>query len=161
MQSLVLADYRAVLVLSGDGLIYECLNGLMDRDDWRDAIRMPIGALPGGSANAVSCSLAHLSGEAYKGLSLAQFAKSTAFSMCKAISMPMDLVMYETSDGRRVTSSLSFEWAIVADVDLESEKYRYLGGMRFAVGALKRILSECFVFCVAYTFIIELERTLC
>lgn len=54
----------------------------------------------------------------------------------------MDLVAYQLSDNRVVHSFLSFEWAIIADVDLESEKYRFLGGMRFALGAVKRIMSK-------------------
>ena len=62
--------------------------------------------------------------------------------MIKSISVPFDLVLYELCNRTIVASSLSFAWAIIADVDLESEKYRYLGGMRFVVGALKRILSK-------------------
>jgi sphingosine kinase len=40
-----------------------------------------------------------------------------------------------------VHSFLEFEWAIVADIDLESEKYRFLGGLRFTVSAIKRIIN--------------------
>ncbi|CAF4396867.1 unnamed protein product, partial [Adineta steineri] len=35
---------------------------------------------------------------------------------------------------------LSVEWAVIADVDCDSEKYRFLGGTRFTVEAIKRIL---------------------
>ena len=52
----------------------------------------------------------------------------------------MDLVRVQTP-GRMFYSFLSITWGVVADVDLESEKYRHLGGARFTVGALKRILS--------------------
>jgi len=37
----------------------QVINGLMDRPDWELAIKKPIGALPGGSGNALACSLAY------------------------------------------------------------------------------------------------------
>ena len=55
--------------------------------------------------------------------------------------MPMDLVAVDTRK-ERIYSFLSVTWAIIADVDIESEKYRGLGGARFTVGALARILSK-------------------
>ena len=55
--------------------------------------------------------------------------------------MPMDLVAVDTIK-ERVYSFLSVTWAIMADVDIESEKYRSLGGARFTVGGLARILSK-------------------
>ena len=38
----------------------QVVNGLMERDDWQVAIKTPIGALPGGSANALASALAHI-----------------------------------------------------------------------------------------------------
>jgi len=37
----------------------QVVNGLMERSDWHEAIKMPIGVLPGGSANALASSIAH------------------------------------------------------------------------------------------------------
>lgn len=136
-----LEDFAGILVISGDGLIHEVINGLMERQDWETAIKTPLGHIPGGSANALSCCVAHLTNEQFKNLSLEVFAAQTTFNLTKAISTPMDLVAYELCDKKIVHSFLAFEWAIIADVDLESEKYRYLGGLRFAVGAVKRILN--------------------
>jgi len=31
----------------------------MERADWQKAIQMPIGAVPGGSGNALSCAICH------------------------------------------------------------------------------------------------------
>lgn len=36
---------------------------------------------------------------------------------------------------------LSVVWGLIADVDIESEKYRRLGPLRFTIGALQRIIS--------------------
>lgn len=141
VRSMILDDYSGIVVVSGDGLLFEVINGLMDRPDWRRAIKMPIAQIPGGSANALACCVAFETGEAYRGLSLESFATQAAFHLSKSISVPLDLVRYELCDKTVLHSFLTFEWAIVADVDLESEKYRYLGTMRFLIGALKRIMS--------------------
>ncbi|CAF0860727.1 unnamed protein product [Brachionus calyciflorus] len=136
-----LDEFAGILVISGDGLIHEVINGLLERPDWKTAIKMPFGHIPGGSANALSCCVGHLTKEVFKNLSLESFAAQSAFNITKAIPTPIDLVAFELCDKKIVHSFLSFEWAIIADVDLESEKYRYLGGLRFTLGALKRIMS--------------------
>ena len=35
----------------------QVINGLMERDDWQEAIKTPLAALPGGSGNALACAL--------------------------------------------------------------------------------------------------------
>jgi sphingosine kinase len=55
--------------------------------------------------------------------------------------IPMDLVVIDTTK-RRLFSFLSISWGIMADVDIESEKYRRLGAVRFTIGGLARILSK-------------------
>ncbi len=61
--------------------------------------------------------------------------------MAKHVVLPMDLVAVDTVR-ERLYSFLSVTWAIIADVDIESERYRGLGRARFTVGALTRIFSE-------------------
>ena len=145
-----LSEIRGIFVVSGDGLVYEILNGLMNRQDWREAIKTPIGQLPGGSANALSAIVCYLSKEAYIGLSTDSFAMHMGFVTSKYKILPMDLVAIDTSLPKdshisaissRVYSFLSVEWAILADIDYESEKYRFLGGFRFLFVALNRILN--------------------
>ena len=53
----------------------------------------------------------------------------------------MDLVAVDTSK-KRLYSFLSVAWGIIADVDIESERYRRLGNARFTVGAVVRIVSK-------------------
>jgi len=53
----------------------------------------------------------------------------------------MDLVSVQLSSGRRLFSFLSVAWGFVADVDIESEKYRHAGAARFTVGTLVRLAS--------------------
>lgn len=42
-------------------LSIQVINGLMDREDWEQAIRTPLGILPGGSGNALAASVHHYS----------------------------------------------------------------------------------------------------
>jgi hypothetical protein len=37
-----------VVCVSGDGLLHEVLNGLLKQKDWKNAVSIPIGAIPGG-----------------------------------------------------------------------------------------------------------------
>lgn len=37
----------------------QVVNGLMERDDWEEAIQTPLGILPGGSGNALAASVHH------------------------------------------------------------------------------------------------------
>jgi hypothetical protein len=42
--------------------------------------------------------------------------------------------------GSRFFAAVAFQWGLVADVDIESECMRWLGGLRFTVQAIIRIL---------------------
>jgi sphingosine kinase len=50
-------EYDAVVVLSGDGLIHEVINGLADHERPTDALAIPIAPIPTGSGNALSLNL--------------------------------------------------------------------------------------------------------
>lgn len=53
----------------------------------------------------------------------------------------MDLVSIHLPSSPRLFSFLSLAWGFVADVDIESEKYRHVGAARFTVGTLVRLAS--------------------
>ncbi|CAG8687571.1 2456_t:CDS:2, partial [Ambispora leptoticha] len=55
-KNLNLSAYDAIVMISGDGIIHEVINGLLTRDDAKD-IDIPLGIIPGGSGNAMSISL--------------------------------------------------------------------------------------------------------
>ena len=42
------SKYRAVVTISGDGVFHEILNGLLGREDWQDAIKLPLGYIGAG-----------------------------------------------------------------------------------------------------------------
>ena len=41
--------------------------------------------------------------------------------------IPFDLAVVDVCDGQRFFSFLCIEWGIIADVDVDSEQYRFLG----------------------------------
>lgn len=53
----------------------------------------------------------------------------------------MDLVSIHLSSSPRLFSFLSLAWGFIADVDIESEKYRHIGAVRFTIGTLVRLAS--------------------
>lgn len=136
VQHLDLSEWKAVVIVSGDGLVYEVINGLMQRVDWNSAIKTPVGCIPGGSGNAMACSINYAAGEP---IDVHAVLHST-FILVKHRVVPMDLVLVQTPS-RQHYSFLSVTWGIVADIDFESEKYRNLGEARFTLGAIKRIVN--------------------
>ncbi|XP_072345323.1 sphingosine kinase 2 [Scyliorhinus torazame] len=62
IQDIKLSEWDGIVIVSGDGLMYEVINGLMERPDWEEAIQMPVGILPAGSGNAVAAAINHNAG---------------------------------------------------------------------------------------------------
>lgn len=59
------------------------------------------------------------------------------FILCKGLHTQMDLVSLSTASGKRLFSFLGFGWGFISDVDIDSEKYRWLGNARFTLGTLQ------------------------
>lgn len=61
--------------------------------------------------------------------------------LCKGLVCPLDLVSIHLASQQRLFSFLSLAWGFVADVDIESEKYRHVGAIRFLMGTLVRLAT--------------------
>jgi sphingosine kinase len=48
------SGFDSIVCVSGDGMIYEVLNGLAQRSDANEAMRMPVAPIPAGSGNAIA-----------------------------------------------------------------------------------------------------------
>ena len=66
--------------------------------------------------------------------------------LTKYIVQPLDLMSVDLCDGTRVYSFLGAAWALVSDIDIESEKYRALGSVRFMITGISKILSVYYYF---------------
>ncbi|XP_007252205.3 sphingosine kinase 1 [Astyanax mexicanus] len=134
-----LSQWDALAIMSGDGLLFEVVNGLMERDDWEEAIKTPLGVLPGGSGNAVAASMHHYCG--LQPVSGEELLVNCGFMLCKGLVSRLDLTSVCMASSQRLFSFLSLAWGFVADVDIESEKYRHVGAARFTLGTLVRLAS--------------------
>ncbi|KAL7874628.1 hypothetical protein SRHO_G00055980 [Serrasalmus rhombeus] len=154
IREISLHEWDGIIIVSGDGLLHEVVNGLMDRPDWEQAIKTPVGILPCGSGNALAGSVNHYAG--YDMCLREPLLLNCCFLLCRGGIRPMDLVSVTTSplppssssnqNGRpsapkRLFSFLSVAWGFVSDVDIESERYRGLGSARFTLGTLVRLAS--------------------
>lgn len=147
IREISLPEWDGIIIISGDGLLHEVINGLMERPDWEQAIKTPVGILPCGSGNALAGSVNHHAG--YDMCLREPLLLNCCFLLCRGGVRPMDLVSVTTSPApnsrtetpRRLFSFLSVAWGFVSDVDIESERYRGLGSARFTLGTLVRIAS--------------------
>jgi sphingosine kinase len=138
----LLHRYSSIAIVSGDGLVYEIYQGLMTRTDWEVACKMPIAIIPGGSGNGLAKSVVHFQDkDINSGTTDKDYAKHCATNLVDGIPRPMDMSCIQTSAGTPYISFLSFSWGFGAEVDIESEKIRFLGGARFTVWTLYSLMK--------------------
>ncbi|EGT46391.1 hypothetical protein CAEBREN_31475 [Caenorhabditis brenneri] len=133
-----LGKFNGVLILSGDGLVFEALNGILCRDDaFRIFPTLPIGIVPSGSGNGLLCSVLSKYGTKMNEKSVMDRALEIATSPnAKAETVALYSVK---TDSQTYAAFLSIGWGLMADIDIESEKWRKsLGHHRFtAMGFIR------------------------
>lgn len=130
-----LSQITGIVTGGGDGIIFEVVNGLMSRQDYETAIKTPIGAIPTGSGNGLVASLMYELGEEFS-------VTNAAFQIIRGGIQTIDLATVHTTT-ETVYMFLMVAWGLVADVDIESEAFRRLGGqIRDTLGALKCIAQK-------------------
>ena len=135
MQGLDLSAQDGVVIVSGDGLIYEVINGLMKRPDGREALQaVPIGVVPAGSGNALAKQLTYSAGEPFDPV-------SAALLITRAGVKPVDLAAVAHAGGQTTWSFLALLYGLPADIDLESEACRCFGSARFDIYAALRMVA--------------------
>ncbi|GJJ73056.1 sphingosine kinase [Entomortierella parvispora] len=132
-KELDIRKYDAVCSISGDGVLHEVINGFMERPDAILAHKLPLGAIPGGSGNALSFSLL---GEDH-----GNHASNAVLAILKGRAMPVDLCSV-TQGQTRTFSFVLQSFGLIADVDLGSEHLRWMGGARFTMAALGKVLAQ-------------------
>ncbi|XP_014405974.1 PREDICTED: sphingosine kinase 2 isoform X4 [Myotis brandtii] len=134
VQGLSLSEWDGIVTVSGDGLLYEVLNGLLDRPDWEEAMKTPVGILPCGSGNALAGAVNQHGGfEQALGIDL---LLNCSLLLCRGGCRPLDLLSVTLASGSRCFSFLSVAWGFVSDVDIQSERFRALGSARFTLGTV-------------------------
>ncbi|XP_009636043.2 sphingosine kinase 1, partial [Egretta garzetta] len=111
-----LSQWDTLVVMAGDGLLYEVVNGLMERPDWEETMKKPLCILPGGSGNALAASINHYAGNDH--VAKKKLLTNCTFILCKGLHTQMDLVSLSTASGKRLFSFLGFGWGFISDVDI-------------------------------------------
>lgn len=125
-----------IVVVSGDGMMFECLQGLMKRPDWATVMRtVALGIIPAGSGNGLAHSVAHLA----KGRMGSPLVN--AVLIAKGNKSPLDICMIDHASRGRLYSFLSLEYGIACEVDIGSEYMRSLGEVRFTLQVLKLLVN--------------------
>jgi sphingosine kinase len=144
VQAINLSEITVLVIIGGDGTVYEVINGLMNRSDWKTAIRTPLGIISGGTGNGLSKTILAISGEPYDPI-------SSAFLIAKGKTRPLDIADI-TQKNRHYYSFLSLAWGLVSDVDLGSDRLRWIGSLKNDIYALlliwrlRRYRGKLFVF---------------
>ena len=136
-----LYDFDGLLIVSGDGLIAEVIQGLSRRADAERALRdVPLGPLPAGSGNGLCKSIMHACG--YEGeVEPLEVARLIA----RGGTRPLDLARIELSGASDAvpnpfTSFLSVSWGLIGDIDISADFLRaQLGAGRFQHSFTRRL----------------------
>ncbi|XAR66392.1 Sphinganine kinase [Bertholletia excelsa] len=131
-QKLDLKMYDGIVCVSGDGVLVEVVNGLLGREDWNAAIKMPLGVVPAGTGNGMAKSILDSAG-------LPCTASNAILAIIRGNKRSLDVATILQGE-QRFFSVLMLAWGLVADIDIESEKYRWMGAARIDFYAVQRIL---------------------
>jgi sphingosine kinase len=95
-----------------------------------------IGVIPGGSANGYAKSICEESKEELN-------PQTCAYIIVKGETKMFDLMEIESpSNPNKIYSFLSITWGIIADIDLESEKFRCCGSARFTLYGIYLLVCQ-------------------
>ncbi|KAJ4976346.1 hypothetical protein NE237_001452 [Protea cynaroides] len=132
-QTLDLSKYDGIVCVSGDGILVEVVNGLLQRVDWEVAIKMPLGMVPAGSGNGMVKSVLDSGRDPCT-------VTNAVFTVIRGHRISLDVATILQGE-TKFFSVLMLAWGLVADIDIESEKYRWMGSSRLDLYALLRIMS--------------------
>ncbi|KAG0279946.1 Sphingosine kinase 1 [Linnemannia gamsii] len=123
-----LDEIDSLVVVSGDGVLHEVINGLLSRPNWDRARKTSIGIVPAGSGNAIAASLGTIN------------SFVATLTVIRGETSKLDIFSLSQLNKPRIYSMLSFGWGMMADADIESDKYRWLGPLRFDVAGFIRLV---------------------
>lgn len=120
--------FNNIIAIGGDGTLAEIIKGLERNKLINQRRSIKLGIIPVGSGNGLFKSLKP---ELDKNNKLQIAAKIAAFTASKA----MDLIKV-TQNQEQKTAFLAITLGLIADTDILSEPFRFMGSLRFTLGAL-------------------------
>ncbi|ODV62540.1 uncharacterized protein ASCRUDRAFT_74900 [Ascoidea rubescens DSM 1968] len=138
-----LLKFDIICCASGDGIPYEVINGLYNRDDKIECFQnLVITQLPCGSGNGMSISCHHTNNLSFATLSLVKspYVISDLMACTQLIN---DNHSYNDDGDEEVTLSfLSQNYGIIAYGDIGTEWLRWCGPLRFDIGVLIQVIKK-------------------
>ena len=136
--------YDGIVAVGGDGTVAEIFQGLNEREDAKETLgKVAIGVVAAGSGNALCKSIQQDADEPCDPVSCAlTIARAHTRALDSSVVRFLDSKTGEWSNRKQAHSLLSTSWGFFSDVDIESEKFRFLGGARFTLQAIVRIISR-------------------
>jgi sphingosine kinase len=133
-----IGQYDGIMTISGDGLIHEAINGAMnrpDKDQFMESIAF--GFIPAGTANGLHKSVMEFANEEHG-------IHNAAFVCAKGRKIKMDLteLTLEYHPEKKIYMFLCMCWAVVSDIDLNSEFMRWAGEARFHIYGVYRGVNQ-------------------
>ena len=126
-------EYHTIIAMGGDGILSEIVHGIQKRGDFETIIdRLNFGIVGCGTSNGLAASINYAANEKYSPL-------ESMFLISRGGLKTLDLSHYETAS-RTYTSFLTYSWAFIADVDIESELIRFMGILRNDIWAVWRLI---------------------
>ena len=118
-----------LILIGGDGTMHEVLQGLYTRDDPERAREVAIGMIPTGSGNGFAASVGSWD------------VHTALWAIMKNLRLPMDIVsILQPETMKRWFMCLSTTFGFIANLDLDTEHLRWMGGARFAAGAVYEVM---------------------
>ena len=125
--------FDALVIIGGDGTLHEVCNGLFRREDSERAKEVALGMVPTGSGNGFAASVG------------SRNVDTALWAILKNKRSPMDIVSVlqpqpQQQQHKRWFMCLTTTFGFIADLDLNTEHLRFLGGVRFTLGGIYQIL---------------------
>lgn len=145
-----------IVVVGGDGLIFEALNGVASRPDRREILqRISFAPIPAGTGNGLAKSILFQHNLQFN-------VKNAIYIAIKGSASPLTLATVNTTsqyfssqtsssiipssiDGNPSPSLQSFlllGWGLISDIDILSESLRWMGEARLHVAAVRFIMAK-------------------
>eukprot|EP01100_Stratorugosa_tubuloviscum_P015167 TRINITY_DN852_c0_g1_i1.p1 TRINITY_DN852_c0_g1~~TRINITY_DN852_c0_g1_i1.p1 ORF type:complete len:353 (-),score=163.83 TRINITY_DN852_c0_g1_i1:75-1133(-) len=136
-KSLNLSEFRGAVTVSGDGLLYELLNGLLEREDRENVVKLPLGIIPGGTGNGLAAALN------------AANPIAATLAIIKGSTRLLDILEIRvcqngennTQKINKLYSFLQVSWGFVSDLEFMSENFRWLGPARTNFAGVYQIFA--------------------
>ncbi|KAH9817585.1 ATP-NAD kinase-like domain-containing protein [Melampsora americana] len=144
-QGIDFEKFQVLVCVSGDGIVHEVLNGIGRRRDAGLALKkISLASIPAGSGNALSVN--NMGPQNCRNTVLASLTalkgRPVPLDLCSVTQLPPGETAESGVEPIRMLSFLSTSFGLMADLDVGTENWRWMGETRFILGYLKGALRN-------------------